>query len=83
MLNIKRKINAHNRQILGNTPSKHCNCQQKIKLLDKRCLHQFSLLCYHKLQRVLRSATVTGKNDLTYHCTLTNMTPSYQQNIGA
>ena len=27
MPNIKTKINAHNRQILRNTPSKHCNCQ--------------------------------------------------------
>ena len=29
MPNIKTKINAHNRYILWNTPSKHCNCQQK------------------------------------------------------
>ena len=32
MPNIKTKINAHNREILRNTPSKstkHCNCQQK------------------------------------------------------
>ena len=34
-------------------------------------------------KQVLRRATVTAKNHLTYHCTLTNMTPSYQQNIGA
>ena len=31
-------------------------------------------------KQVLRSAVVTTKNHLTYHCT--NMTASYQQNIG-
>ena len=56
MPNIKTKINANNREILRNTPSKnanHCNCQQKKTLPDERCLYQikFSLLCYHKLQR--------------------------------
>ena len=34
-------------------------------------------------KQVLRSATVTAKNHLMYHWTLTPMTPSYQQNIGA
>ena len=29
MPNIKTKINSDNRQILRNTLSKHCNCQQK------------------------------------------------------
>ena len=33
--------------------------------------------------QVLRSAAVTAKNHLTNYDTLTNMTPSYQQNIGA
>ena len=31
-------------------------------------------------KQVLRSATVTTKNNLTYHCALTNIKPSYQQN---
>ena len=37
---------------------------------------QYKVSC----KKVLGSATVTPKNNLTYHCTLTNTTPSYQQN---
>ena len=42
--NIKTKINARNRQIIRNTPSKHCNFQQKGNCpMNGACL---SLLCY-------------------------------------
>ena len=49
MPNIKTKINAHNREILRNTPSKnikHCNCQQKENCpMNGACLKQ-SLVYY-------------------------------------
>ena len=100
MPNIKTKINAHNREILRNTPSKntkHCNCQQKENCpMNGACLKESSVYyatisCatiriinrnYRKevAKQVLRSAIVTIKNHLMYHCT--NMIPSYQQSIG-
>ena len=44
MPNIKTKINAHNREILRNTPSKntkHCNCQPKQNcLMNGACLKE-------------------------------------------
>ena len=49
MLNIKTKINAHNREILRKTPSentKHCNCQQKENCqMNGACLEE-SLVYY-------------------------------------
>ena len=49
MPNIKTKINAHNREILRNTPSKntkHCNCQQKENCpMNGACLKE-SLVYY-------------------------------------
>ena len=49
MPNIKTKINAHNRNILRNTPSKnakHCNCQQKENCpMNGACLKE-SLVYY-------------------------------------
>ena len=95
----KTKINAHNREILQNTPSKnakHSNCQQKENCpMNGDCLKE-SLVYYATIscndknykpklfkgvaKQVLRNVIVTTKNHLTYHST--NMTPSYQQNIG-
>ena len=99
MPNIKTKINAHNREILRNTPSKntkHCNCQQKENCpmngacLKKSLVYYATISCNDKnyqpklykevAKQVLRSAIVTIKNHLMYHCT--NMIPSYQQSIG-
>ena len=49
MPNVKTKINAHNREILRNTPSKNpkrCNCQQKENFpMDGACLKE-SLVYY-------------------------------------
>ena len=49
MPNIKTKINAHNREILRNTPSKntkHCNCQpKKNSPMNGACLKE-SLVYY-------------------------------------
>ena len=49
MPNIKTKINAHNKEILRNTPSKngkHCNCQQKENCsMNGACLKE-SLVYY-------------------------------------
>ena len=49
MSNIKTKINAHNRDILRNTPSKNakqCNCQQKENCpMNGACLKE-SLVYY-------------------------------------
>ena len=49
MPNIKTKINAHNREIIQNTPSKntkHCNCQQKENYpMSGACLKES--LVYH------------------------------------
>ena len=54
IFNIRTKINADNRVILRNTPSrnaKQCNCQQKENCpMNSACLKKFSLLRYHKLQ---------------------------------
>ena len=99
MPNIKTKINAHNREILQNTPSKntkHCNCLQKENCpMNGACLKE-SLVYYATIscndknyqpklykgscETSLKSAIVTIKNHLMYHCT--NMIPSYQQSIG-
>ena len=49
MPNIKTKINAHNREILRNTPSKntkHCNCQQKENCPMKGACLKESLVYY-------------------------------------
>ena len=47
MPSIKTKINAHNREILRNTPSKnakHCNCQQKEnRSMNSDCLKESSV----------------------------------------
>ena len=49
MPNIKPKLNAHNRGILRNIPSKsakHCNCQQKENCpMNGACLKE-NLVCY-------------------------------------
>ena len=95
MANIKTKINAHNREILRNTPSKntkHCNCQQKENCpmngvcLKESFVYYATISCNDKnyqsklykevAKQVLRSAIVTIKIHLMYHCT--NMIPSYQ-----
>ena len=99
MPNIKTKINAHNRDILRNTPSKNAkqrnfqqkkNCPMNGACLKESLVYYATVSCKDKNYKPklykgscgtsLRSAIITTKNHLTYHCT--NMTQSYQQNIG-
>ena len=92
MSNIKTKINGHNRDILPNIPSKNakqCNCQQKENCPMNGAGLKESLVYYatisfndknYKPKLYKGSRETSFKKRYSNHCT--NMTPSYQQNIG-
>ena len=65
MLNIKTKINAHNREILRNTPSKntkHCNCQQNENCpMNGACLEE-SLVYYATISCNDKNYDYTNRN---------------------
>ena len=79
MPNIKTKVNAHNRNILRNKPSKnakHCNCQQKENCpMNGACLKE-SLVYYptisfnnknYKPKLYKRSCEITFKKRFSNH----------------
>ena len=98
MPNIKTKINAHNREILRNTPSKktkHCNCQQKENCLmngaclKERLVYYATISCNDKnyQPKQYKGSCESFKKCYSNHKNhlmyhCTNMIPSYQQSIG-